>query len=99
MLGAGSFLFLLGAGLLTLRLRGIFFAIATGLPLGGNLVNLRYQFAQGDVESAFARAHVVVEGDWFEAQTSTASPQRPWMMAQAGQRRAPRRAGSWMAVS
>src|SRR5258708_2837754 len=31
---------------------------------GGNLVNLRYQFAHGDVESAFARAHVVVEGEY-----------------------------------
>jgi CO/xanthine dehydrogenase Mo-binding subunit len=31
---------------------------------GSNLVNLRYQFAHGDVESAFARADVVVEGDY-----------------------------------
>jgi xanthine dehydrogenase molybdenum-binding subunit len=42
-------------------------ALRPGAPLvheerGGNLVNLRYQFTHGDVESAFARAHVVVEG-------------------------------------
>lgn len=45
-------------------------ALAPGAPLvhaerGGNLVNLRYQFAHGDVESAFARADaVVVEGEY-----------------------------------
>jgi len=41
-------------------------ALRPGAPLvheerGSNLVNLRYQFAHGDVESAFARADVVVE--------------------------------------
>jgi CO/xanthine dehydrogenase Mo-binding subunit len=44
-------------------------ALRPGAPLvhdgrGSNLVNLRYQFAHGDVESAFARADVVVEGDY-----------------------------------
>ena len=45
-------------------------ALAPGAPLvhderGGNLVNLRYQFAHGDVEAAFARADaVVVEGEY-----------------------------------
>jgi CO/xanthine dehydrogenase Mo-binding subunit len=44
-------------------------ALRPGAPLvheerGSNLVNLRYQFAHGDVESAFARAHVVVEGEY-----------------------------------
>jgi xanthine dehydrogenase molybdenum-binding subunit len=44
-------------------------ALRPGAPLvhdgrGGNLVDLRYQFAHGDVESAFARAHVVVEGEY-----------------------------------
>ena len=42
-------------------------ALRPGAPLvheerGGNLVNLRYQFCHGDIEAAFARAHVVVEG-------------------------------------
>jgi xanthine dehydrogenase molybdenum-binding subunit len=32
--------------------------------LGNNLVNLRYQFAHGDVDSAFAQADVVVEGSY-----------------------------------
>lgn len=32
--------------------------------LGSNLVNLRYQFAHGDVDSAFAQADVVVEGSY-----------------------------------
>ena len=31
---------------------------------GSNLVNLRYQFAHGDVDAAFARAAVVVEGEY-----------------------------------
>jgi CO/xanthine dehydrogenase Mo-binding subunit len=44
-------------------------ALRPGAPLvheerGSNLVNLRYQFAHGDVESAFARADVVVEGEY-----------------------------------
>jgi CO/xanthine dehydrogenase Mo-binding subunit len=44
-------------------------ALRPGAPLvhdelGSNLVNLRYQFVHGDVESAFARADVVVEGDY-----------------------------------
>jgi xanthine dehydrogenase molybdenum-binding subunit len=44
-------------------------ALRPGAPLvhdelGSNLVNLRYQFVHGDVESAFARAEVVVEGDY-----------------------------------
>jgi CO/xanthine dehydrogenase Mo-binding subunit len=44
-------------------------ALRPGAPLvhdgrGSNLVNLRYQFAHGDVESAFARAAVVVEGEY-----------------------------------
>ncbi len=32
--------------------------------LGSNLVNLRYQFAHGDVDSAFAQADVAVEGSY-----------------------------------
>ena len=32
--------------------------------LGSNLVNLKYQFSHGDVEAAFAQAHVVVEGSY-----------------------------------
>jgi len=44
-------------------------ALRPGAPLvhdgrGSNLVNLRYQFAHGDVESAFAGADVVVEGEY-----------------------------------
>ncbi len=44
-------------------------ALSPGAPLvhdghGSNLVNLRYQFAHGDVEAAFARAAVVVEGEY-----------------------------------
>jgi CO/xanthine dehydrogenase Mo-binding subunit len=44
-------------------------ALRPGAPLvhderGSNLVNLRYQFAHGDVEAAFARADVVVEGEY-----------------------------------
>ena len=44
-------------------------ALRPGAPLihdqlGSNLVNLKYQFSHGDVESAFARAHVVVEGSY-----------------------------------
>jgi xanthine dehydrogenase molybdenum-binding subunit len=44
-------------------------ALRPGAPLvhdqlGSNLVNLNYQFAHGDVESAFAQAHVVVEGSY-----------------------------------
>ncbi len=44
-------------------------ALRPGAPLvheerGGNLVNLRYQFSHGDVDDAFARAAVVVEGQY-----------------------------------
>jgi len=44
-------------------------ALRPGAPLihdqlGSNLVNLKYQFSHGDVESAFAKAHVVVEGSY-----------------------------------
>src|SRR5438552_490 len=44
-------------------------ALRPGAPLihdelGTNLVNLKYQFSHGDVESAFAKAHVVVEGSY-----------------------------------
>ncbi len=44
-------------------------ALRPGAPLihdqlGSNLVNLKYQFSHGDVESAFAQAHVVVEGSY-----------------------------------
>ncbi len=44
-------------------------ALRPGAPLihdelGSNLVNLKYQFSHGDVEAAFAQAHVVVEGSY-----------------------------------
>jgi CO/xanthine dehydrogenase Mo-binding subunit len=44
-------------------------ALRPGAPLihdqlGSNLVNLKYQFSHGDMESAFAKAHVVVEGSY-----------------------------------
>jgi CO/xanthine dehydrogenase Mo-binding subunit len=44
-------------------------ALRPGAPLiheelGSNLVNLKYQFAHGDVEAAFAQAHAVVEGSY-----------------------------------
>jgi xanthine dehydrogenase molybdenum-binding subunit len=44
-------------------------ALRPGAPLvhearGSNLVNLRYQFTHGDVETAFAGAAVVVEGEY-----------------------------------
>src|SRR5258708_29506646 len=52
-------------------------ALRPGAPLvheerGGNLVNLRYQFAHGDVESAFARAHVLVEDEYCLNYVTTA---------------------------
>jgi xanthine dehydrogenase molybdenum-binding subunit len=39
---------------------------------GSNLVNLRYQFGHGDVDSAFARADVVVEGEYRLSYVTTA---------------------------
>src|SRR5262245_13178264 len=52
-------------------------ALARGAPLihetlANNLVNLRYQFSHGDVERAFARAAVTVEGTYRLGYVSTA---------------------------
>src|SRR5215510_6952961 len=52
-------------------------ALARGAPLihetlANNLVNLRYQFSHGDVERAFARAAVMVEGTYRLGYVSTA---------------------------
>jgi CO/xanthine dehydrogenase Mo-binding subunit len=52
-------------------------ALRPGAPLvheelGGNLVNLRYQFAHGDVDEAFARARAVAEGSYRLGYVTTA---------------------------
>src|SRR5215470_2725502 len=52
-------------------------ALAHGAPLvhetlANNLVNLRYQFSHGDVDRAFARAAVIVEGTYRLGYVSTA---------------------------
>jgi xanthine dehydrogenase molybdenum-binding subunit len=52
-------------------------ALRPGAPLvhdelGANMVNLRYQFAHGDVDEAFARAAVIVEGTYRLNYVSTA---------------------------
>ena len=45
--------------------------------LGSNLANLRYQFAHGDVDSAFAQADVVVEGSYRLNYVTTACLGKP----------------------
>jgi CO/xanthine dehydrogenase Mo-binding subunit len=52
-------------------------AVADGAPLvhetlANNLVNLRYQFSHGDVDQAFARAAVIVEGTYRLGYVTTA---------------------------
>ncbi len=52
-------------------------ALRPGAPLvheelGSNLVNLRYQFSHGDVDGAFARAPVIVEGTYRLGYVTTA---------------------------